>query len=190
MDRIKYYYEEERDVSCSTVQSPFHLHSPVRRRSLVELTHPSAPPPPCPFADSFLCRLPPQPPPTPSRSMGAMLALWNRSLESLAPSQQRCHRLHRKECIFHILAILPLPVPFVVLIGLEREDDGERKLRDDATRIREGSRESPREISGKRTPDEISVWCLLFRLSFLINGCRRVNLGFLFFLSTFPNYPN
>lgn len=24
MDRIKYYYEEERDVSCRTVQSPFH----------------------------------------------------------------------------------------------------------------------------------------------------------------------
>lgn len=33
MDRIKYYYEEERDVSCSSVvQSPFHVHPSIRRR--------------------------------------------------------------------------------------------------------------------------------------------------------------
>lgn len=43
----------------------------------------------------------------------------NRSLESLAPSQPSRHQLHREECIFHIPAILSLPL--VVLIGLERE---------------------------------------------------------------------
>lgn len=52
MDRIKYYYEEERDVSCITVQSPFHVHPPVRRRSLPQLIPSSL----------SLCRLFPMPP--------------------------------------------------------------------------------------------------------------------------------
>lgn len=62
MDRIKYYYEEERDVSCATVHPSFLLKPPL----------PAAPPPRVSSLEEA----------APDR------AWWNRSLESLAPSQR------------------------------------------------------------------------------------------------------
>lgn len=38
----------------------------------------------------------------------------------LSPNHRCRHRLHRKECIFHILTILPPLVPSILLIGLEK----------------------------------------------------------------------
>lgn len=61
----------------------------------------------------------------PYRLVLRKLTLWNRSLESLAPSQRCRHRLHRKECIFHILTILPLSV---ALIGLEGRNGRKKKI--------------------------------------------------------------
>lgn len=124
-----------------SLRSAFHL--PVGRRHSLPLA-PSFP------DDSFL-------PPTPDdrlqhpspRSVEAVLVRSETEVSKVWPLPDAVrHRLRREECIFHILTILPLPVPSAVLIGLENAGGREGRKKSCATTRREFKENRAARVAG------------------------------------------
>lgn len=122
-------------------------------------------------SDFFLCRWPPQLPPTPPHSVAAMLALWNRSLESLAPSQRSSAIDYTARNAFFISSRYYRSRSGRCINRSGKGGWRGKKLCDDATLIRGESRESPRSRDKWRKKErwnQTDGISLLSRLSSLI----------------------
>jgi len=104
MDRIKYYYEEERDVSYRTVQSSFH--PPVGRRHS------------CLFRRLFPVPATPRQPPTPPLSMGVLYSETEVSKVWPLPSSGAAIDYTARNAFF--ISSQYYHLPSVLLIGLEK----------------------------------------------------------------------